>query len=49
MEKIENEIVPTFQGITGYANVAVYGSQQTQVTIKLDNEKMQHIKFQFKH
>lgn len=40
MEKIENEVVPTFQGISGVANVTVYGSQQTQVTIKLDNEKM---------
>lgn len=39
-EMIENEVVPTFQGITGIADVAVYGSQQTQVTIKLDNEKM---------
>ena len=40
MEKIENEIVPTFQGISGVSNVSVYGSQQTQVTVKLDNEKM---------
>ena len=31
MEKIENEIVPTFQGISGVANVSVYGKQQTQV------------------
>lgn len=40
MEKIENDIVPTFQGITGIADVTVYGSHQTQVTIKLDQEKM---------
>ena len=40
MEKVENEIVPTFQGISGVANVVVYGSQQTQVTITPDTEKM---------
>lgn len=40
MEKIENEIVPDFQGITGIADVTVYGSHQTQVTVKLDKEKM---------
>lgn len=40
MEKVENEVVPKFQGISGVANVSVYGSQQTQVTIKLDKEKM---------
>jgi multidrug efflux pump subunit AcrB len=40
MEKVENEIVPMFQGITGVANVVVYGNQQTQVTIKPDAEKM---------
>ena len=40
MEKVENEIVPTFQGIAGLANVVVYGNQQTQVTIKLDTKKM---------
>ncbi|MBO1913281.1 efflux RND transporter permease subunit, partial [Microvirga sp. 3-52] len=32
MEKVEHEIVPMFQGITGVANVVVYGNQQTQVT-----------------
>lgn len=40
MEMIENEVVPTFQGIAGVADVAVYGSQQTQVTVKPDHEKM---------
>ncbi len=40
MEKVEHEIVPMFQGITGVANVVVYGNQQTQVTIKPDVEKM---------
>ncbi len=40
MENIENEIIPKFQGLSGVSNVSVYGSQQTQVTIKLDNEKL---------
>ncbi|VEF47936.1 AcrB/AcrD/AcrF family transporter [Bacillus freudenreichii] len=40
MEKIENEIVPMFQGITGVSDVLVYGKQQTQVNIQLDKEKM---------
>ena len=40
MEKVENEVVPTFQGIAGVANVVVYGNQQTQVTIIPDTEKM---------
>ena len=40
MEKVENEVVPTFQGIAGVANVVVYGNQQTQVTIRPDIEKM---------
>ncbi|RST73695.1 efflux RND transporter permease subunit [Siminovitchia acidinfaciens] len=40
MEKIENDIVPMFQGITGVSDVLVYGKQQTQVNIQLDKEKM---------
>ncbi|MBS4205747.1 efflux RND transporter permease subunit [Lederbergia citrea] len=40
MEKIENEIVPTFQGISGVGNVSVYGKQQTQINVKLDKDKM---------
>ncbi|MFK4997621.1 efflux RND transporter permease subunit [Bacillus sp. N9] len=40
MEKVENEIIPNFQGISGIANVSVYGKQQTQVIVKLDKEKM---------
>lgn len=40
MERVENDIVPMFQGISGLSTVSVYGSQQTQVTIKLDKEKM---------
>ncbi|MBS4209024.1 efflux RND transporter permease subunit [Bacillus sp. FJAT-50079] len=40
MEKIENEIVPMFQGVSGVANVSVYGGQQTQVTVKVDKEKL---------
>ncbi|PWA11212.1 AcrB/AcrD/AcrF family protein [Pueribacillus theae] len=40
MEKIENEIVPKFQGISGVANVSVYGNQQTLINVKLDKEKM---------
>src|SRR5690606_18469732 len=40
MEKIENEVVPMFQGITGISDVVVYGKLQTQVNIQLDKEKM---------
>ena len=40
MEKIESDIIPAFQGISGVSDVAVYGKQQTQVNIKLDKEKM---------
>ncbi|GIN89484.1 multidrug transporter AcrB [Siminovitchia terrae] len=40
MEKIENEIIPMFQGISGVSNVLVHGKQQTQVNITLDQKKM---------
>ncbi|MFD1708786.1 efflux RND transporter permease subunit [Siminovitchia sediminis] len=40
METIENEIIPTFQGISGISDVLVYGKQQTQVNITLDQDKM---------
>lgn len=40
MEKIENEIIPMFQGISGVSDVLVYGKQQTQVNITLDQKKM---------
>ncbi len=40
MEKIENEIIPMFQGISGVSDVLVYGKQQTQVNVILDQKKM---------
>ncbi|GIN21015.1 efflux RND transporter permease subunit [Siminovitchia fordii] len=40
MEKIENEIIPMFQGISGMSDVLVYGKQHTQVNVILDQKKM---------
>ncbi len=41
METVEQDIVPKFQGLSGIANVQVYGQQQTQVTITLDHKKLE--------
>ncbi|MDS9471521.1 efflux RND transporter permease subunit [Sporosarcina pasteurii] len=40
MEKVDNEVIPKFQGISGVSNVSVYGSQQTQVNVTVDQEKL---------
>lgn len=40
MEIVENQVVPKFQSISGVSNVSVYGSQQTQVNVTVDQDKL---------
>lgn len=42
METVEQDVVPKFQSLSGIANVSVYGQQQTQVKITLDQNKLEN-------
>lgn len=40
LKKMEQDVVPKFQGISGISNVSVYGKKEKQVMIKLNKNKL---------
>lgn len=43
MEKVEQEIIPQFQGIKGINNVSVYGKSDTSIIVKPDQKKLDEL------
>lgn len=41
MEKVEKDVIPRFQGISGIADVKVYGKKETQVVVTVDQKKLE--------